>query len=136
MKLKRSFLILVLAGLCACSNDSPTDSSGGSLVSQDLVVGTGATVATGDTATVHYVGTFQNGTVFDSSRTTNQPFTFRVGAGQVIAGWDRGIPGMRIGGRRRLTIPPSLAYGSQGRPPTIPPNATLIFEIELLSVAR
>lgn len=135
MNLKRSFLILVMAGLGACSNDSPTDSSGGSLVSQDLVVGTGATVATGDTATVHYVGTFQSGTVFDSSRSRNQPFSFRVGAGQVIAGWDRGVPGMRIGGRRRLTIPPSLAYGSQGSG-AIPPNSTLIFEIELLSVAR
>lgn len=84
---------------------------------------------------MHYVGRLQNGTVFDSSRATNQPFTFRLGAGAVIAGWDRGVPGMRIGGTRRLTIPPSLAYGSQGSGP-IPPNATLTFDIELLGITR
>lgn len=135
MKLERSLLALFLIGIVACSGDSPSESSGGSLGIQDLAVGSGAVVAVGDSATVHYVGTLQNGTVFDSSRSRNQPFTFRVGAGQVIAGWDRGVPGMRIGGRRRLTVPPSLGYGSQAVG-SIPPNSTLIFEIELLSIAR
>jgi FKBP-type peptidyl-prolyl cis-trans isomerase len=83
---------------------------------------------------VHYVGTLMSGTQFDSSYARNQPFTFRLGANQVIAGWERGVPGMRVGGRRRLTIPPSLAYGSSGNGP-IPPNSTLRFEIELLSIA-
>jgi FKBP-type peptidyl-prolyl cis-trans isomerase len=131
MRLSRFFPALILAGLASCSGNSPSDPSGGSLGIQDLTIGTGATVAVGDTATVRYVGTFTNGTVFDSST-----FSFRVGAGQVIRGWDQGVPGMRVGGRRRLTIPPSLAYGSQGQPPRIPPNSTLIFEIELLSIAR
>jgi FKBP-type peptidyl-prolyl cis-trans isomerase len=82
---------------------------------------------------VHYVGTLTNGTVFDSSRASNQPFTFRLGVGQVIQGWDLGVPGMRVGGKRKLTIPPGLAYGNQQVGP-IPPNSTLIFEIELLSI--
>jgi FKBP-type peptidyl-prolyl cis-trans isomerase len=131
-----AFLIPFAVACLGCSSDSPTDPSGGQLQSQDLVIGTGGTVATGDLATVHYVGRLQNGNVFDSSRTRNQPFQFRVGAGQVIRGWDQGVPGMRIGGTRRLIIPPSLAYGSQGSPPTIPPNSTLTFDIELLAVTR
>ena len=77
---------------------------------------------------------FTNGTKFDSSYDRGQPFTFRVGAGQVIAGWDQGVPGMKVGGKRRLTIPPDLAYGSSGYG-SIPPNSTLIFDIELLSIA-
>jgi FKBP-type peptidyl-prolyl cis-trans isomerase len=84
---------------------------------------------------VNYVGTLQNGQKFDSSYDRGTPFSFRLGVGAVIAGWDQGIPGMKVGGKRRLTIPPSLAYGSQGRPPTIPANATLIFEVELISIA-
>jgi FKBP-type peptidyl-prolyl cis-trans isomerase len=135
--IKKLTLILPFAVAClACGNDSTTDPSGGQLQSQDLVVGSGAAVASGDVATVHYVGRLQNGNVFDSSRTRGTPFPFRVGAGQVIRGWDQGVPGMRIGGTRRLIIPPSLAYGSQGSPPTIPPNATLTFDIELLGVSR
>jgi FKBP-type peptidyl-prolyl cis-trans isomerase len=97
-------------------------------------VGTGATAVSGDTVTVHYIGTFTNGTKFDSSYDLNQPFTFRLGAGQVIAGFDQGVTGMRVGGKRRLTIPPSLAYGSQGQG-SIPPNTTLVFEVDLLSIA-
>jgi FKBP-type peptidyl-prolyl cis-trans isomerase len=104
------------------------------LVVQDLVVGTGATAAAGDVVTVHYVGTLTSGTKFDSSYDRNQPYTFRLGAGQVIAGFDQGVTGMRVGGKRRLTIPPDLAYGSQGQGP-IPPNATIVFEIDLLSIA-
>jgi FKBP-type peptidyl-prolyl cis-trans isomerase len=133
--MKRTLAGLLLLSLVACGNDSTTDPSGGSLQVQDLSIGTGAVVATGDVATVHYTGTLTNGNVFDSSRTANRPYSFRVGAGQVIRGWDAGVPGMRVGGRRKLTIPPSMAYGSQGQG-SIPPNSTLIFDIELLSVSR
>jgi FKBP-type peptidyl-prolyl cis-trans isomerase len=101
---------------------------------EDLALGTGATAATGDTVTVHYIGTLLNGTKFDSSYDRNQPFTFRIGAGEVIAGWDQGVPGMKVGGKRRLTIPPSLGYGNQQVGP-IPPNSTLVFEIVLVSIA-
>jgi len=125
---------VLLAAACGGGGDSPSPSADGTLVSQDLVVGTGATAATGDTVTVNYVGTLANGTKFDSSYDRGQPFTFRLGAGQVIAGWDQGVVGMRVGGKRRLTIPPSLGYGGQANGP-IPANSTLIFEIELLSIA-
>jgi FKBP-type peptidyl-prolyl cis-trans isomerase len=134
--IKKLALLIPVAVACLACSDTPTDPSGGQLQSQDLVIGTGGVVASGDIATVHYVGRLQNGNVFDSSRSRNQPFPFRVGAGQVIQGWDRGVPGMRIGGTRRLIIPPSLAYGSQGSPPQIPPNATLTFDIELLGITR
>jgi FKBP-type peptidyl-prolyl cis-trans isomerase len=128
-------LIGLVLGVVACGKDSPTGSSGsGSLGTQDLVVGTGATAAAGDTVTVHYVGTLVNGTKFDSSYDRNQPFSFRIGAGEVIAGWEQGVPGMRVGGKRRLTIPPSLGYGSQATG-SIPANSTLIFDIDLLSIA-
>ncbi len=101
----------------------------------DLKVGTGDAVANpGQSATVHYTGWLQNGKEFDSSRTRGQPFTFDIGKRQVIRGWDDGISGMRVGGRRRLIIPPALAYGDKGSPPAIPPRATLIFVIELLSL--
>ena len=125
-------LSLSLAG-CG-GNDTTSPSGQGSVGIEDLVVGTGATAATGDTVTVNYVGTFTNGTKFDSSYDRNQPYSFRIGAGQVIAGWDQGVPGMRVGGKRRLTVPPSLGYGSAAYGP-IPGNSTLIFEIELLSIA-
>ena len=125
---------MIIVAACGGGGDSPSPSSDGTLVSQDLVVGTGATAATGDTVTVNYVGTLTNGTKFDSSYDRGQPFTFRLGAGQVIAGWDQGVVGMRVGGKRRLTIPPSLGYGGQANGP-IPANSTLIFEIELLSIA-
>jgi FKBP-type peptidyl-prolyl cis-trans isomerase len=132
--LNRALSVLILLAVAACGGDSGTSPSGGALVSTDLVVGTGATAVTGDTVTVHYIGTFTNGTKFDSSYDRNQPFTFRLGVGQVIAGFDQGVAGMKVGGKRRLTIPPSLAYGSQGQG-TIPPNSTLVFEIDLLSIA-
>lgn len=99
---------------------------------QDLVIGTGTEAKPGMQITAHYTGMLTNGTVFDSSYKRNQPFSFTLGAGQVIKGWDQGVGGMRVGGKRRLTIPPQLAYGAQGVSGVIPPNAWLIFDIELL----
>jgi peptidylprolyl isomerase len=100
---------------------------------QDLTVGTGAEAKSGDTITVNYLGTLTNGTKFDSSYDRNQPFTTQIGVGQVIKGWDEGMVGMKVGGKRKLTIPASLGYGSQDMG-SIPPNSTLIFEVELLGV--
>ena len=100
----------------------------------DNVVGTGATAKTGDRVGVHYTGTLTDGTVFDSSRTRGTPFEFRLGSGQVIPGWEQGIAGMKIGGRRTLTIPPDLAYGARGAGGVVPPNAVLVFDVELLSL--
>jgi len=97
-------------------------------------VGTGDEAVAGRPVTVHYVGTLENGKKFDSSRDRGQGFTFALGADQVIRGWDEGVVGMKVGGLRRLTIPPELGYGPMGYPPVIPPNSTLIFEVELLSV--
>src|SRR3989344_2216420 len=103
------------------------------LVVQDVVVGTGAEAAVGQQLQVHYIGRLQTGQIFDSSRERGQPFVFTLGAGDVIRGWDQGLIGMKVGGKRVLVIPPSLGYGAQGIGP-IPPNATLIFEVELLGV--
>jgi FKBP-type peptidyl-prolyl cis-trans isomerase len=103
---------------------------------KDLVVGKGAEAKAGDTVTVHYVGTLTDGKEFDSSRKHNKPFDFQLGAHQVIKGWDQGIAGMKVGGKRKLTVPPSLGYGARGFPPVIPPNATLSFEVELLDVKK
>jgi len=102
------------------------------LVATDTVIGTGAEAKPGDTLTVNYTGKLQNGTVFDTS-VGRAPFSFVLGAGQVIPGWDLGLQGMKVGGKRTLVIPPDMAYGSQGVGP-IPPNSTLQFEVELLSV--
>lgn len=99
-----------------------------------LKEGTGETAAAGDAATVHYMGTFTDGTVFDSSVTRGVPFTFTLGAGQVIPGWDVGVVGMKVGEKRRLVIAPELAYGATGVPGAIPPDSTLTFEVELLGV--
>lgn len=133
--MNRSLSVLILLALAACGGDSGTSpSGGGTLVSTDVVVGTGATAVSGDTVTVHYIGTFTNGTKFDSSYDRNQPFSFQLGTGQVIAGFDQGVTGMKVGGKRRLTIPPSLAYGSTGQG-SIPPNTTIVFEVDLLSIA-
>ncbi|MFM8552041.1 MAG: FKBP-type peptidyl-prolyl cis-trans isomerase [Nitrospiraceae bacterium] len=100
----------------------------------DLVDGKGRQAELGDTATVHYTGWLANGTKFDSSVDRGQPFAFRVGAGQVIKGWDEGVGTMKIGGKRKLIIPPDLAYGSRGAGNVVPPNATLTFEVELLGL--
>ncbi len=101
---------------------------------EELREGAGTEARAGNTVTVHYVGTLTNGQKFDSSRDRGKGFTFKLGAGQVIQGWDQGVAGMRIGQIRKLTIPPELAYGAGGFPPVIPPNSTLVFEVELLAV--
>jgi FKBP-type peptidyl-prolyl cis-trans isomerase len=129
------FLAMVgLAALIGCGGDgssSATPSGPTTLQIEDITVGTGATVVVGDTVTVRYVGTFLDGRVFDPG---TAPITFRVGAAQVIPGFEQGMVGMRIGGRRRLTIPSSLAYGAAGSGP-IPPNTPIRFEVELVSIA-
>jgi FKBP-type peptidyl-prolyl cis-trans isomerase len=101
---------------------------------QDVVTGTGPTAATGQVAVVHYTGWLTDGTKFDSSRDRGQPFSFPLGGGQVIAGWDEGVAGMKVGGRRKLVIPPDLGYGPMGSPPVIPAAATLVFDVELLEL--
>src|SRR6187431_756579 len=101
----------------------------------DLTDGTGEEATAGHTAVVHYVGVaFSTGEEFDASWNRGEPFSFRLGAGNVIAGWDRGVQGMKVGGRRKLVIPPDLGYGTAGAPPDIPPGATLVFDVELLDV--
>jgi FKBP-type peptidyl-prolyl cis-trans isomerase len=104
------------------------------LIIEDLNVGNGDEAVAGKTVVVHYTGWLTNGSKFDSSKDRNDPFDFRLGAGQVIPGWDDGVAGMKVGGKRKLTIPPEMAYGSRGAGGVIPPNATLVFEVELLAV--
>ena len=100
----------------------------------DIVLGTGPSPQRGQTVSVHYVGTLENGTQFDSSRDRGKPSDFRIGVGDVIKGWDEGLMTMKVGGRRKLVIPGKLGYGPQGRPPDIPSNATLIFDVELMGI--
>ena len=104
------------------------------LLIEDLTVGSGDTATAGQSVSVHYTGWLTDGQKFDSSLDRNDPFEFRLGAGQVIPGWDQGVAGMQVGGKRKLTIPPNLAYGSRGAGGVIPPNATLVFEVELLAI--
>ncbi|GAW67457.1 peptidylprolyl isomerase [Geoanaerobacter pelophilus] len=102
----------------------------------DIVKGNGAAPTSGKMVTVHYTGVLENGTKFDSSVDRGQPFSFRIGAGEVIPGWDEGVISMKVGGKRKLIIPPQLGYGSAGAGGVIPPNATLIFDVELLDVEK
>ena len=104
------------------------------LVKEDTVVGKGPAAKSGDRVSVHYTGTLLDGTKFDSSRDRGEPFEFTLGSGMVIKGWDQGVVGMKKGGKRRLTIPSELGYGKSGSPPKIPPDATLMFDIELLDI--
>ena len=104
------------------------------LVYEDTVVGEGAEAKAGQQVSVHYTGWLTNGSKFDSSKDRNDPFEFSLGMRQVIGGWDEGVQGMKIGGTRKLTIPPELGYGARGAGGVIPPNATLVFEVELLDL--
>jgi FKBP-type peptidyl-prolyl cis-trans isomerase len=102
---------------------------------EDQIVGDGAEATAGQTVEVHYTGWLTDGTKFDSSHDRNQAFSFKLGAGQVIAGWDQGVAGMKIGGARKLTIPADMGYGERGAGGVIPPNATLVFKVELISLS-
>jgi FKBP-type peptidyl-prolyl cis-trans isomerase len=132
-------LTLILGGegtMAATENNSSgqevTTSSGLQYV--DRVLGTGEVAVAGKTTTVHYTGWLENGKKFDSSVDRGQPFSFPLGGGRVIKGWDEGVQGMKVGGKRKLTIPSNLGYGSRGAGGVIPPNATLVFDVELLEV--
>lgn len=148
MKTTRLLLLALLLVLgSACGDDSPSAEGGGSdgceegevvtmdsgLEYEDLECGDGDEVARGDVITVHYTGTLEDGTEFDSSRGSD-PVSFALEAGGLIEGWVEGIPGMKVGGRRELTIPPELGYGEAGFPPDIPPDATLIFDVEIVAI--
>ncbi len=141
MWIKSSLTLLALGALTqACAQaagptiggQEQTTSSG--LKYTDLVVGQGALPKKGQTITVDYTGWLTDGTKFDSSKDRHEPLEFQIGVGQVIRGWDEGVTTMRVGGKRRLTIPPQLGYGASGAGGVIPPNATLVFEVELLGV--
>jgi FKBP-type peptidyl-prolyl cis-trans isomerase len=126
-------------GAAAAGGDFKVDSAAltktaSGLQYQDVTAGSGAEAHDGQVAVVHYTGWLTDGTKFDSSRDRGEPFSFPIGAGQVIPGWDEGVAGMKVGGRRKLVIPSNLGYGDMGSPPVIPPGATLVFDVELLDV--
>jgi FKBP-type peptidyl-prolyl cis-trans isomerase len=132
------FVCLLLTAFVACDDaaaceDGEVETSSG-LTYEDTVCGEGDVAQRGDVVEVHYTGTLEDGEEFDSS-VGGEPFKFEIGGGDVIAGWEEGVAGMRVGGTRELVIPPELGYGESGYPPVIPPNATLNFEIELVDIA-
>ena len=127
------FTILLIS--FSCSNNGSVKKMENGLLIQDLVVGDGAEAKDYNKVVVNYTGKLEDGSVFDSSLNPGRsPFTFTLGAGSVIKGWDQGLKNMKVGGKRKLTIPPDLAYGANGAGNAVPPNATLIFEVELLEV--
>jgi FKBP-type peptidyl-prolyl cis-trans isomerase len=149
--MKKALLLLLMAmvlGVPACGSEDESTTGAGAeaeaededqecLVTEDIAVGDGAEATSGSIVTVEYTGTLEDGTEFDSSRQPGrEPFTFPLGGGQVIQGWDEGVVGMREGGTRKLTICSDMAYGETGFPPTIPENATLLFEVELIKVKK
>jgi len=125
----------VEASAPSASVEEPAAPAVKDLSKEELAPGKGPAAKTGDTVKVHYTGTLLSGKKFDSSLDRKEPFEFKLGAGEVIKGWDEGVVGMKVGGKRKLTIPSDLAYGKQGRPPTIPPNSPLVFEIELVEIS-
>jgi FKBP-type peptidyl-prolyl cis-trans isomerase len=141
VSMRRGLIILIALFVGACGSPTTPMTSTGTFTITDIVVGTGATISSGNIITVNYTGwlydttkTDGKGTQFDSSLASGRtPLQFELGIGQVIAGWDQGLIGMKVGGTRRLIIPPALAYGSAGSGTTIPPNATLVFDVILIS---
>ena len=131
--MKRFLACSLLLALAACGGDSATGpSDSGAITIEEITVGTGATAAVGDVVSVNYILNV-SGTKMDSSYDRGTPFPFQIGAGAVIPGFERGVVGMKVGGKRRVTVPPSLGYGSQANGP-IPPNSTLVFDIELMAI--
>ncbi len=135
MKLYLLLILVYTVALSGCSKeekDMVTTQSG--LKYKDVVIGTGAEAVKGKNVWVHYTGTLQDGKKFDASYDRGEPIGFQLGAGQVIKGWEEGIAGMKVGGKRKLIIPPALGYGMVGIPNVIPPNSTLLFDVELIKV--
>jgi peptidylprolyl isomerase len=140
----KSFLKVAVIGIMAtllavpvlAAQDVKTVTTDSGLKYVDVVVGKGASPVKGKQVKVHYTGTLENGKKFDSSVDRNEPFSFVIGVGQVIPGWDEGVMTMKVGGKRKLTIPSKLGYGARGAGGVIPPNATLLFDVELLDVSR
>ncbi len=142
----RAAAIVIAAGLVACQNPSgssapqgagrpqPAGEPAANLKVDELQQGSGAEAVAGKTVSVHYTGWLTNGNKFDSSRDRGQPIEFVLGRGMVIKGWDQGVTGMKVGGRRKLTIPPELAYGDRGAGAAVPPQSTLLFDVELIDV--
>ena len=129
-----AFIAYVLWSRGALRAEGPETVTASGLKYVDLVVGDGPSPQLGQRVSVHYRGTLLDGREFENSYDTNTPYEFQIGRGEVIKGWDEGIMTMKVGGKRKLTIPPLLAYGARGNPPKIPPNSTLIFEVELMGI--
>lgn len=127
--------LILIAGCSKKNEDSSYIVTASGLKYTDMVTGTGPSPVPGVDVTIHYTGTLLDGKKFDSTRDRNKPHTFTIGLGQALAGWDEGIMSMKVGGKRKLIIPPDLAYGPRGVAGVIPPNATVIFEIELLDIS-